>query len=204
MRILLALALVASVAPAHAAPLDPRTNVASFTPENIVTAAQAVNFRTEILSNGTNKAVGVTAPNGMKFIALPTTCQKPNQVDCFALSLYAPFQGWQPSLEQVNYFNKHRRFTKVYIDEGVAILSRYEISDFGIPIGNISSSLTNFASVASQFKQFLDSGSVGATYVPTPDTHILGNAFGEAPRTIEIGEPEQATRHPAYINNRGR
>lgn len=204
MRILLTLALVAGVAPANAAPLDPRTNVASFTPENIVTAAQAVNFQTEILSDGTNKAVGISAPNGAKFIAQPTTCQKPNQVDCFALSLFGIFRGWQPSLQQVNYFNKHRSFTKAYLDETDAILVRYEIADYGIPLGNISSNIANFAAIANQFQQFLESGGAGASYTPSPDTHILGSAFGSTPRTVAIGEAESAPRHPAYINNRRR
>lgn len=204
MRILLVFALAACVVDAHAAPIDPRTNVASFTTENIVVAAQAVNFQTEILSDGTNKAVGITAANGAKFIAQPTTCQKPNQVDCYALSLYGIFRGWQPTLQQVNYFNKHRSFTKAYLDETEAVLARYEIADYGIPLGNISSNIANFAAVANQFQQFLDSGGAGAAYTPSPDTHILGSAFGSTPRTVNIGELEIAPRYPAYINNRGR
>lgn len=207
MRMILALALVSCLpAAAFAAQVDPRANVASFTQDNVIAAAQAINFQTEVLSDGSKKAVGITAPNGAKFIAMPTTCQKPNQTDCYALSIFTIFRGWPTSAEQMNYFNKHRSFTKAYLDETDAVLSRYEIADYGIPIGNISSNIANFAAVCAQFKQFLDAGGTGASYVPAPDTHLLGNAFGAAPRAVEIKDEaaESAPRFPAYVNKRGR
>jgi hypothetical protein len=207
MRSILVIAAAACVFAASgaalAAQMDPHTNVSSFTPTNIMSAAQAVNFQAEVLTDNTgNKAVGITASNGMKFIAQPVTCKQPNQGECIALSIFGVFGGWNPTLQAVNYFNGYRSFTKVFLDENQAMLTRYEISDFGIPFGNIAANLTNFAEIADQFRQFLDSGSTGVSYTPTPDSHIVGSAFGGTPVKLGIDEPKfTLTREQkSYIN----
>jgi hypothetical protein len=188
---------------ALAAQIDPRTSVSSFTPANIISAAQAVNFQAEVLTdNEGNKAVGITASNGMKFIARPAACQQPNQVACVGLTIFGVFNGWNPTLQAVNYFNGYRSFTKVFLTEDKALLERYEISDYGIAFGNIASNLTNFAEIADQFRQFLDSGSTGVSYTPAPDSHIIGSAFGGTPVKLGISEPEfkLTPEQKSYIN----
>src|SRR6185295_7103640 len=96
---------------------DFSASVPNFTVENVAGAAKAVNFQTEMFTADDGaKYVGVTATNGMKFLAEPTACQKPNHVECYGLAIYAVFDGFKPTLEGANTFNKKRAFTKAYVD----------------------------------------------------------------------------------------
>jgi hypothetical protein len=181
---------------AFAAGPDPRSMLNSFTQENLLAAAAAMQFQASPLQDAEgHKAIAVTALNGIKFIAQPTACQKPNQVDCFGLSIFGLFNdpsGAKPPVEALNYFNGYRSFTKAYSDSDNVYLARYEIADFGIPMGNVMSNFGNFASIGETFVEFINSGGTGVSYTPVPDTHTITNAFGgagTAPMRLDIEKP---------------
>ncbi len=194
-----------------AAGVDPHAMFATFTQENLMSVAAALQYPAQALQDGQgNKAVGITASNGIKFIAQPTACQKPGQTECYGLSIFGMFtdpSGTKPPMEALNYFNAYRSFTKAYSDTDNVYLARYEIADFGIPLGNVASNFTNYAAVAATFIEFLKSGSTGVSYTPVPDAHIMTNAFGgpgttTAPMKLSVEAPsfKLTPEQQGYIN----
>jgi len=207
MYVTISAALVAG-STAFAAGLDPHTMLSTFTVENLMSTAAALQYQAEPLQDSEgHKAIGIIASNGVKMIAQPTACQQPNQGQCYGLSIFGIFNdsnGTKPPVEALNYFNAYRSFTKAYSDTDNVYLSRYEIADFGIPMGNVASNMTNYAAVAETFIKFLTSGGTGVSYTPVPDTHIMTNAFGggKAPTTLDIEKPsfKLTPAQHGYIN----
>ena len=184
----LGLALITQNA-AVAAPVDAHQIVASFTLENLATAAAGVGYKFEALadSNGT-KALGVTAPDGLKFIAQPSACQKPGQQSCAGLTIFALWSGATPS-DLLDRFNLHHTFTSVFNATSNTILQRYEIADFGIPIGNVASNFANFDKMAQLLVTFVKSGGASASLVPGSNVKPALQSFGGAPVTPVGDDP---------------
>ena len=109
--------------------------------------------------NSEPPSVGIVTSGGLKYVIEPTAC---NQGTCYGFQLTAEFDG-SVTAEQMNQFNLARSFTKAYVDEGNAYLTRYEISDYGIPKGNFAADMTNFEAVAVTFETFLSSGQINDT-----------------------------------------
>ena len=106
--------------------------------------------------NGDPPSVGIVTSSGLKYVIAPTAC---DQGTCYGFQLTAEFDG-SVTAEQMNQFNLARSFTKAYVDEGNAYLTRYEINDYGIPKGNFAADMTNFEAVAATFETFLSTGQI--------------------------------------------
>ena len=111
-------------------------------------AASAENGQTYIAAN---------VANVVSFILAPTACRGANGDDCIGLNMIALFEG-NPNPQTVRAFNHRFAFASAGINpSGDAYLSRYEIADFGLPRGNLSTSIQVFANQIVMFSSELDS-----------------------------------------------
>jgi hypothetical protein len=90
----------------------------------------------------------------------PTACTGANNTNCIGLHTTSLATGQGLNYQTVLAFGQKYAFTSVMIssDATRAAISRYDIADFGIPRGNIASSLMNFVYLAMQFRSELSSG----------------------------------------------
>lgn len=198
----LGLALTASCA-AFAAPINAHQIVDSFTIDSLATAAAGVDYQSEPLadSKGT-KALGITAPSGVKLIAQPTACQQAGQQQCFGLEIFALWTN-ETSIDLLNRFNAAHAFTSTFNAGGNTVLSRYEISDFGVPIGNIASNFVNLDKVAQLLIAFVQSGGASASLTPVPGVKPTTQSFAGSPITSASDEPlfEPTAKQKSYLNS---
>ena len=77
--------------------------------------------------------------------------------DCVGLSMAALFEG-AANMQTVQAFNYRYAFAKAGLNpNGGAYLTRYEIADYGVPRGNLASSMLVFAQQAELFAEALSS-----------------------------------------------
>ncbi|MBY0422302.1 MAG: YbjN domain-containing protein, partial [Parvularculaceae bacterium] len=90
---------------------------------------------------------------------IPTACSD-KFTNCVGLQTIALFPGRDINYQSVLAFGQKYAFTSVMISQDAtkAAISRYDIADYGIPRGNVASSLMNFVYLASMFKSELASG----------------------------------------------
>lgn len=109
-----------------------------------------------------------TADNGQPFIdanfagavnfrLIPTACSGENFSKCVGLSMLAAYAG-NANQQTVNAFNYRYAFASAGLDpSGSAYISRYEISDYGMPRGNLATSLMVFVQQTAYFADELSS-----------------------------------------------
>lgn len=110
------------------------------------------------------------APNGQPYIAMsvggeltlnivPAACKGRDYTDCIGMNTVALFAGAGLNYQTVMAFNQKYWFSTAGVaeDGSSAYLSRYEISDYGIPRGNIAASVINLVALAERFRAELDS-----------------------------------------------
>ena len=108
------------------------------------------------------------APNGQPYIAvsaggelvlniIPTACQGDNFTNCVGVNTVALFSGSGLNYQTVSAFNQKYWFSTAGVspDGTDAYISRYEISDYGIPRGNLAASVVNLVVLADLFKKEL-------------------------------------------------
>lgn len=84
----------------------------------------------------------------INFRLIPAACTETGFQKCVGLSMIAGFTG-QANSQTVNAFNYRYAFASAGLDpSGEAYVSRYEISDYGIPRGNLATSLLVFVQQA--------------------------------------------------------
>ena len=84
----------------------------------------------------------------MNFRLIPAACTQSGYQKCIGLSMIAGFTG-QANAQTVNAFNYRYAFASAGLDpSGEAYISRYEISDYGMPRGNLATSLLVFVQQA--------------------------------------------------------
>lgn len=135
---------------------DPSKIVTSFNAGEILDIAAALGFKAELTRAKAGGNFVKISGNGVQFAAIPTACKSPGQA-CVGLELQMN-AGKAPQLtyEQVNQFNLDWVFTQAYILDGEARISRYEICDHGIGLGNIATNIGQFAAIAAKFHEAVD------------------------------------------------
>lgn len=89
------------------------------------------------------------AAGGMQFVMFFTACQG---ADCAGMQTLMLFGGGAANPQTVQAFNVRYPFATAGLDQdGSAYISRYDIADFGIPRGNIASSVVNFLMLSEMF-----------------------------------------------------
>ncbi|MEM8935784.1 MAG: hypothetical protein AAGC77_05195 [Pseudomonadota bacterium] len=90
----------------------------------------------------------------VNFYLQPGACRQ-SVSDCVGLSMFAFFQG-AANEQTVRAFNYRYAFASAGISpDGIVYIGRYEISDFGIPRGNLATSIVVFAEQARMLGQEL-------------------------------------------------
>lgn len=111
-------------------------------------AAQAQNGQTYIAAS---------AGGAVNFIMAPAACRDQSVSDCVGINMVAIFDG-QANAQTVQAFNYRYAFASAGLDpSGSAYLSRYDISDFGIPRGNLATSIMVFVNQVVMFSNELNS-----------------------------------------------
>ena len=108
--------------------------------------------------------------NGLTFIVanfggqlavnfLPSACLNNGTSNCVGLNTVAFFNSASPNPQTVAAFNQKYAFVSAGVtsDGAGAYISRYDIADYGIPRGNIESSLRNYMALALRFQDELSS-----------------------------------------------
>ncbi|MFO1187857.1 MAG: YbjN domain-containing protein [Alphaproteobacteria bacterium] len=152
-----ACALVISAFGATAsASYDAAKVVTSFDAREILAIATSLGFKAELTPAKAGGSFVTIQGNGVQFAAIPTACKTPGQ-GCVGLELQMN-AGKAPQLtyEQVNQFNLDWVFTQAYILNGEARISRYEICDHGIGLGNVATNIGQFAAIAAKFRETVD------------------------------------------------
>jgi hypothetical protein len=95
------------------------------------------------------------AAGDMQFVMFFTACQG---AECAGMQTLMLFDGSGANAQTVQAFNTRYPFATAGVEQdGTAYISRYDIADFGIPRGNIASSLVNFLILSEMFGQELAS-----------------------------------------------
>ncbi len=195
-------ATLQAASPAFAVATDVHTIIGTFTPQNVSALAASAGYQAEILTDSGQTAVGITAPDGLKFLAQPVACQNGK---CLGLVLFAIFKD-TVSGDVLSAFNKQHVFTSSFADSSATYVARDEICDYGIPAGNVVSNFSNFDAVVQLFIQFAQSGGTGASLTPAPGTPSGASAFGSGSPVLfgsdKLYKPTPAQQ--AYFNHIGK
>lgn len=105
--------------------------------------------------------IAASVGNQFSFNIIPAACLGAANNGCVGVNFLALFNGATPNAQSVSAFNQKYFFTSAGAlpGGGGAYISRYEIADYGIPRGNVASSLATFVYLASQFRNEISSGS---------------------------------------------
>ena len=105
--------------------------------------------------------IALSAGGELVLNIIPSACQGQNYTQCIGVNTVALFSGQGLNYQTVSAFNQKYWFTTAGIapDGSGAYISRYEISDFGIPRGNIAASVMNLVVLAEVFRQELATSS---------------------------------------------
>lgn len=151
-----------SFSTAPAAPVaDPNRAIANFDIASVgaVLTELGVTWQTMTAQDGT-PIVAANVAGALIFYLQPTACQGANNTNCIGLNTLAFFDG-AANPQTVRAFNDRYAFVSAGLmsSGGGAYISRYDIADYGIPRGNVASSVLNFVTLADNFQSELASAS---------------------------------------------
>ena len=136
---------------------SPGTTIPNFDVQNVgpVLNELGITWQSGQAEGGQNYIVANVA-NVVNFMLAPTACRGANNTDCVGLNMVAIFDG-SANAQTVHAFNYRYAFASAGIDpDGSAYLSRYEIADYGMPRGNLSTSIQVFAKQILMFSSELE------------------------------------------------
>ncbi len=134
-------------------------------------------------------------PDGQAFIAasiggslgfniVPLACLGPNgKSGCVGANVITFYTGGYANPQSVSAFNQKYVFTSagIFSDNSGAYLSRYEIADYGIPRGNVASSLGSYMTLAHRFRDEIAANTVSADgYIDDLSAGVLNVRSAEA------------------------
>lgn len=122
---------------------DPTNVVKNFSVQTVgpVLSELGMPWKVDRLDNGAQYIVA--ASGSIPFVLQFNACSE-NGTGCLGLLTTAYFDGDAPNPQTVQAFNARAPFVTAGVEQGVTYISRYDIADYGIPRGNIASSLANF------------------------------------------------------------
>lgn len=164
----LALAVSAGAASAQTEELisNPRGMVTNFDVVNIgpVLTELGVVWQERQLADG-RVFIAASIGAALSFNIVPAACLGADgKSNCVGANLITLFTGGSPNPQSVSAFNQKYVFTSagMYSDGSSAFLSRYDIADYGIPRGNIASSIYNYFTLAQRFRDEIGTKTVSA------------------------------------------
>lgn len=184
-----ALALVLSAGAANAQSQElisnPRGMVANFDAVNLgpVLTELGIVWQERQLPDG-RPFIAASVGASLGFNILPAACLgSDGKSNCVGANIITIFSGGAPNPQSVSAFNQKYVFTSagVYSDGSSAYLSRYDIADYGIPRGNVASSIYTFFQLAQRFRDEIATKTVSADgYADDMSASILNVRAGEA------------------------
>ncbi|WP_165793543.1 YbjN domain-containing protein [Hyphococcus luteus] len=132
---------------------NPETVVRKFSVQSVGPVLNELGMPWQVgqLSNGAQYMHA--AAGGMQFVLFFTAC---TGTECAGMQSLMMFGETGANSQTVQAFNARYPFATAGIDqEGSAYISRYDIADYGIPRGNIASSLVNFLLLSEMFAKEL-------------------------------------------------
>lgn len=96
----------------------------------------------------------------LSFNIIPTACIGVNKTNCIGMNVIALYGGSNVNTQTVSAYNQSIPFVSAgkLSNNAGAFISRYEIADYGIPRGNVASSLRSFVEAADNFKEEISNG----------------------------------------------
>ena len=134
---------------------NPRAMVPNFDVQNVgpvLTELGAV--WQEGQANDGQRYIQASVGDGLYLNFIPAACDGSTGKNCVGLSTVAFFSSAAINYQTIAAFNQRYRFAAAGIaaDGKTAYISRYDIADYGIPRGNLASSVANLAYLASIFR----------------------------------------------------
>jgi len=129
--------------------INPTSMVSEFSAETVgpVLSELGVTWQANQADNG-QPYIDANFAGVMNFRLIPAACTQSGFQRCIGLSMIAGFTG-QANSQTVRAFNYRYAFASAGLDpSGDAYLSRYEISDYGMPRGNLATSVLVFVQQA--------------------------------------------------------
>jgi hypothetical protein len=135
---------------------NPRGMVPNFDAQNVgpvLTELGAV-WQEGVAGDG-QRYIQASVGDGLYLNLIPAACEGDTGKNCVGLSTVAFFSSDAINYQTIAAFNQRYRFAAAGIaaDGKTAYISRYDIADYGIPRGNLASSVANLAYLASIFRQ---------------------------------------------------
>ena len=180
---------------------DPYVIVENFDIDNIRPLLSDLEMTSDVrqMDNGL-RYIHAAVGDKFQFALVPSACaDEKAQTGCAGASIVAEFASVNLNQQTVRAFNQKYAFTTAGILPGGndAYLGRYEIADYGIPRGNIASSLYNFVVLAERFRGEIMQGNRTVSvegYVDDMSARLL-NGRVAAGMGVEQADMAAANRH---------
>lgn len=120
----------------------------------------------------------------LSFNIVPTACiSADGKSNCIGMNIISLFSNGSPNPQSVSAFNQKYHFASAGMlsDNSSAFLSRYDIADYGIPRGNVASSIYNYFNLAQRFRDEVATKTVSLEgYADDMSAGALNVSAGEA------------------------
>lgn len=164
---------------------NPRGMVANFDAVNLgpVLTELGIVWQERQLSDG-RTFIAASIGAALNFSIVPAAClSSDGRSNCVGMNVITLFTGGAPNPQSVSAFNQKYVFTSagMYSDGSSAFLSRYDIADYGIPRGNVASSIYTFFQLAQRFRDEIATKTVSADgYADDMSAGALNVSSGKA------------------------
>jgi len=133
---------------------NPTNIVSSFNVQTVGPVLNELGMPWEVRQLNNGMQYIVAAAGQASFVIQFNACE--SATSCAGMLTVTFFSGGNPNPQTVQAFNARTPFVTAGADQdGDAYVSRYDIADYGIPRGNIASSIVNFLASAQMFSEQL-------------------------------------------------
>ena len=131
---------------------NPQISIAEFSPETVGPLLTELGLVWQVKNpDASQYYIEASYAGVITFNLAPTACRGANGTECVGLNMVALFEG-SANPQTVRAFNYRYAFASAGIDpSGVAYLSRYDLSDYGIARGNLATSIQVFINQVAMF-----------------------------------------------------
>jgi len=140
---------------------NPRVSIENFDIANLKPLLTELGLTTETRQSPDGQSyIAANYGGQFTFNLIPTACLNAGVSNCVGLNILALFSGGQVNAQTVSAFNQRYSFTSAgaLSNKSGAYISRYEIADYGIPRGNVASSVGNFLVLLGRFRNEIETG----------------------------------------------
>ena len=175
---------------------NPRGTVANFDVANIGPVLTELGIVWQAAQTADGKPfIRASVGQNEAFNIVPHACaDRATSTGCVGANFFILYDGLNPNPQTVSAFNQNIPFVSagVFSGSSVAFISRYEIADFGIPRGNVASSIGNFLYAARQFRSQL-SGANTVSLDGYADDMIASGLNAKSADAISVSAPSPKT-----------